>query len=146
MMKEKATRREKARLTYLILAVFRRVGLAAAVTFARIDLTFQLLFIGITSTWMVLYVGLKKPFRRIGPQRVELWSELCLVILFGMLLTQSDFINNPEIRLHVSWYMLALIVLSIVTQFGYVLVEEIRLTCRNVSLRRKRREKIRQWK
>lgn len=55
---------------------------------------------------------------------MELWNEFNILLLYGQILTQADFVDDPQSRIAAGWALIGLITLCVVTNFGYVLYSE----------------------
>lgn len=57
-------------------------------------------------------------------RRMELWNEFTILLIYGQVMAQTDFVEDPEKRLDSGWYLIWLLTASVVTNFGYVLLLE----------------------
>lgn len=55
---------------------------------------------------------------------MELWNEFTILLIYGQVMAQTDFVEDPEKRLDSGWYLIWLLTASVVTNFGYVLLLE----------------------
>lgn len=119
-------RREKEMATTALemFSFVRRIALAAVVTFGRTSILAQLLFIQFCSIMVIAYVGYMRPHLAKGDRRMELWNEFTILLLYGQILAQADLFDLPETRIVAGWSLIGVLVLSVVTNFGYVVITE----------------------
>ena len=55
---------------------------------------------------------------------MELWNEFTILLIYGQILAQTDFVEDPEKRLDSGWYLIYLITVNVMTNFGYVFITE----------------------
>lgn len=98
VMKEQDTREWRA-LSLHLLSFVRRVALAIVVTFGRVSLFAQLMFVNLTSVFLIVLIGTMRPFGRKSDFWIELWNEFCVLLIYGQCLLQTDYVEDPHLRI-----------------------------------------------
>ena len=63
-----------------------------------------------------------RPFLIKGERRLALWNEFTILIIYGQVLCQSDFVEDPGYRIKAGWSTIGIVTLAVICNFGYVLV------------------------
>lgn len=64
-----------------------------------------------------------------------MWNEFLVLVLYGQILCQTDYIENPIRRINTGWSLIGVLTLAVVTNFGYVLYSEVSVAARYLRLR-----------
>ena len=133
---------EKSTTALHLLSFLRRVALAAIVTFGRVSIVAQFIFVSTCSVLLIAFIGYKRPFQAKGERRLALWNEFTILIIYGQVLCQTDFVEFPDYRIKAGWSIIAIVTLAVIFNFGYVLLAEgaetfhfVRLTWRQTDLK-----------
>lgn len=108
-------------LSYQLFTLARRISLAFVMTFAKWSLLGQLLFMNFCSTLCIGIICHVRPYASKADNRLELFTEFTILLLYSLCLTQTDYVSDPEGRNVSGWLIIGLISLFVITTFGYLL-------------------------
>lgn len=82
------------------------------------------MFVNLCSLVVIAIIAHTKPYHSKGDRRMEIWNEFIILIIYGQVLCQTEFIEDPIRRMDTGWFLIGVITLAVVTNFGYVLYTE----------------------
>ena len=135
----KRTRKEAIAVLSCIKA--RNLCLSVAITFGTGHLPFQLFFLNFSSMIILTLMGTLRPFET----RIVLWHEIfnefsIRLLLFSLLVCQTDFIDNVGAKSTMGWVFIGIIVFNVIVNFGLVLFaigQLFKLRIRRCQIKRK---------
>ena len=109
-------------LSFLLLQFGRRIALALTITFAQSVIVAQLFFMNFCSILLLIFVGYFRPLARNWDNTLDLLNEYTILVLYCIIITQSDFVSEMTGRNVMGWLIIVIISLSILLNFGSILV------------------------
>lgn len=64
-----------------------------------------------------------RPYRLVSDNRLELWTEFTILLLFSLCLTQTDYVREQEGKNAMGWVIIGLLTLHIVSTFGFLFLQ-----------------------
>ena len=121
-------------LAFLFLSFARRIAISYVITFVLNSQVAQLCFVNFSSLLMMAFVGHVRPYLSRGENRLELANEFTLLVLYCHLVSQTEFVQDMEGRRLMGWSLICLTLLSIVINFGNILVQDLMTLCRKIKI------------
>ena len=97
----------------------RNLCLSVAITFGTGSLIFQIFFFNFSSLVILALIGHLRPFKSKFIHWHEIYNEFIIhLVLFGILICQTNFVANVSARSTMGWVLIAIIIFNVFTNFS----------------------------
>ena len=84
--------------------------------------------------FMMILIGFIKPYTKEAENILELVNEFTYLLIYCHLICQTDFVQDIFGRQVLGWSLICLIVISVLVNFGIVLVKDCETVHRKIKL------------
>ena len=72
------------------------------------------------SLFMISFTAMVRPHQEPAGNRIEMFNEFTILVLYGHCITQTDFVPSLYGRSVMGWSMIAVICFNVLINFGYI--------------------------
>ena len=124
----------RAVLAFWFFSFVRRLVIAYVITFGQYSLVLQLFFVNFSTIFMMIMIGFIRPYTNETENILKLFNEFTYLLIYCHLICQTDFVQDIFGRQVMGWSLIFLIAISVLVNFGFVLVQDCKTVHRKIKL------------
>ena len=128
------SKNDRSVLVLWFFTLLRRLAIAYVITFGQYSLVLQLFFVNFSTIFMMILIGFIRPYTNEAENILELVNEFTYLLIYCHLICQTDFVQDIFGRQVMGWSLICLIAITVLVNFGFVLVQDCKTIHRKMRL------------